>query len=105
LAPDALAAVEFCSALDMTACGYQPVYPHDSLAGDPRPLAFLIEDGKRQCSWRTDTGDAAVEYARETSRRALPFVNNRPSEREIRKAFLSSYYFDFVQSRGRLFPQ
>lgn len=105
LARDALIAVEYCCALDMSICGYPPIYKPDALAANRGTLAFLIQDGKRLCSWRTDTGDAAVEYARETSRRALPFVNNRSSESEIQKAFLSSSYFDLVQSRGRLFPQ
>jgi Sulfotransferase family len=103
LSPDALAAIEFCCGLDMEVCGYVPVNPFDRLTDNPRSLAFLAEDGKRNCAWRTDTGDAEVEYGREALRRRLLVDRVRPSDEALRRAFLSPAYFDLIRSRGRLF--
>lgn len=104
LAPDAVAAIEFCCSFDMTACGYVPVRTDDTLAADPGPLAFLIADGKRPSSWRTDTGDAQAEFARESTRLALLLGSGEVSERELRHAFLSLPYFEFIRADGRLLP-
>jgi hypothetical protein len=103
LAPGALAAVEFCCGPDMEACGYAPLYTFDRLSGDASARAFLQEDAARTCAWRTDTGDADVEYGHETMRRNLLAGPGRPAEEEIRRAFLSPAHFELLRSRGRLF--
>jgi len=103
LAPGALAATEFCCASDMEICGYAPINPvHQSSENHPAQ-AFLIEDGKRYSLWRTDTGDAYIDFARETFRRKLLISPQRPDDQEIRKAFLSVAYFELLKSGGRLF--
>jgi hypothetical protein len=104
LAPEALAAIEVCAGMDMALCGYAPLHPVDTLTKQPGALAFLIADGKRLCSWRTDTGDAQFEYARELARYALLSGTVHRSDREIQLAFLSKSYFDLLSRRGRLFP-
>lgn len=105
LAPGALAATEFCCGADMAICGYNPVKP---LQGDSKgrtALEFLVEDGARASSWRTDTGDASLEFDRETFRRELLSGSRYPDKREIREAFLSVGYFNLLKSGTRLFPE
>jgi len=104
LAPGALAATEFCCGPDMEICGYAPINPARHLAENHPAQKFLIEDGKRYSSWRTDTGDARIDFDRETFRRKLLSSPQRPDDQEIRKSFLSVAYFDLLKSGSRLFP-
>lgn len=103
LDPDALAAIEYCCAVDMALCGYAPAHAAEQL-GDARVRAFLVRDGERACAWRTDSGDAALELAREAGRRALMRQGGQPDAAAVRRAFLSPAYFQLIRSGGRLFP-
>jgi hypothetical protein len=105
LVPGALALAEFCCGTDMAACGYEPVHSPAALENDTAALAFLIEDGKRACAWRTDSGDPQAEYAREAARRTLNPLNGATDHGEIRRAFLSRTYFELLCGDGRLFPR
>jgi hypothetical protein len=104
LSADALAAVEFCCGPDMEVCGYPTVDSFEQLAADPRVLPFLVKDGQRDCAWRTDTGDAEVDYQREVWRRSLLHEPGQPRKDKIRLAFASSAYFNLIRNKARLFP-
>ena len=104
LSTDALAAVEFCCGPDMEVCGYPTVDSFEQLSADPRVLPFLIKDGNRDCAWRTDTGDAEVDYQREVWRRSLLREPDQPRKDNIRLAFASVAYFDLIRSKAKLFP-
>ena len=103
LAADALSMIEFCCGPDMEVCGYTPVNSFERLADDARVREFLVADGLRDSAWRTDSGDAAVEYERESLRRQTLSTAEQPSDADIRRAFLSKPYFGFLRSKGRLF--
>jgi hypothetical protein len=103
LTPAAIATVEYCCGPDMELCGYTPINSFDRLDGDPRPLKFLAEDGMRDSSWRTDSGDANAEYALEAARRTL-LAGRNPVDHEVQRAFLTPSYFDLIRKRVRLFP-
>jgi len=104
LPPGALAATEFCCAPDMEACGYAPVSSTQHAPDVADVQAFMIEDGRRPSSWRTDSGDIQTEFDHEVLRRTMLASPERPTDDAIRRAFLAPAYFDLLKSKGRLFP-
>lgn len=103
LHPSGLAAIEYCCGPDMEICGYIPINQPQQLASSPLPLAFLVEDGKRQAAWRTDCGDPAIEFRRETDRRWILESPVEPAPRDIERAYLDVAYYRRVRSGPRIF--
>ncbi|MGE0254643.1 MAG: sulfotransferase [Alphaproteobacteria bacterium] len=71
LAPAVVALVELVCGPEMTDAGYTPSLPEDAHGARDDVLAFLVRDGRRACSWRSDSGDTLHDYGCELTRRAL----------------------------------
>jgi len=92
LPPEALKLVEFTCGADMLHCGYQPEC--SDLCGDPDVLSFLMKDGARPCSWRSDFQDQQKDYGFESFRRtALGLSHPELDPETIRHCFLFDGYY------------
>ena len=93
LAGVAVAAVEFCCGPDMEMLGYEGVNDPVALAADSRVLDFIIQDGQREASWRSDFGDPLIDYGFEAARRQMLFSSKTFDHVLVQRAFLFDEYF------------
>lgn len=102
LSPAALALVEFACGRDMAAFGYSLVNPAKEMSSEVNALQFLLEDGRRQCSWRTDVRDPLLDYGMESFRNRVHELSEADAmklEPElVRRCFLSASYFSWLRS-------
>ncbi len=101
---EALAMIEFAAGTDMLLRGYEPILEEDWLAQATEPLSFLIRDGLRECSWRSDFGNPQEDYGYEAYRRALlgfDIDTDLLNPADIRRAFLFDDYYHMLLSARR----
>jgi len=71
LPPEAVALVELTCGPEMADAGYPVTLPETAHVARADVLSFLLADGQRACSWRSDSGDAVRDYGCELTRRAV----------------------------------
>jgi len=78
------------------------VNPAKEMSSEVNALQFLLEDGRRQCSWRTDVRDPLLDYGMESFRNRVHELSEADAmklEPElVRRCFLSASYFSWLRS-------
>ncbi len=93
-----VAAVEYCCAADMSFAGYEPSLDPARLDSDPSVLEFLIRDGQRESSWRSDFGDPFLDYGFEAARRCAISSCKIDDPELISNSYLFDDYYEALKS-------
>ena len=89
LQPRIVRMLDFVCGPEMRLAGYEPVTDMADRSAESEVLAYMIENGRAPCSWRTDLGDPQLDYGFELFRRVLFSLDARLLDRDVvRRCFL-----------------